>query len=111
MKLKTPAKKPATKKAPAKKAAPAKPKVEKFKINERLFWDLSNRIETLTNRLNSSTYVIELVAQSIEQHQESGALWAAVDMLREIELKMDDLVNDAMQLHRDMNGITFPKFE
>ena len=64
-------------------------------------WELSNEIEKISYRIDSVRSIIELVAASIIDETESSALWGCSEMLEIYADRLDALVNDAMDLHRE----------
>ena len=46
------------------------------------FWEASNDIDSLCNKLECVKHIIELAAESNFEATQSGALWAASDLLQ-----------------------------
>jgi hypothetical protein len=70
-------------------------------MNEELnseFWNQINEIEKQTCRLNSCRSIITLCAERT-LGDDSGALWAAADILDDIETKLDQRIHDLLQVH------------
>jgi hypothetical protein len=73
-------------------------------MNEELmqdFWKQINEIEQLVCKLNSCQSIIAICAERT-LGDESGALWAASDILSETEDKMDDRVHNLCQIYRQL---------
>jgi hypothetical protein len=73
-------------------------------MNEELmqdFWKQINEIEHLVCKLNSCQSIIAICAERT-LGDESGALWAASDILSETEDKMDDKVHNLCQIYRQL---------
>jgi hypothetical protein len=45
--------------------------------------------------------IVELVAEKIRDDAESGALWAAADLLQELSDRLENLSSDIMTINRD----------
>lgn len=65
------------------------------------FWKQINEIEQLVCKLNSCQSIIAICAERT-LGDESGALWAASDILSETEDKMDDRVHNLCQIYRQL---------
>lgn len=73
-------------------------------MNEELmqdFWKQINEIEQLVCKLNSCQSIIAICAERT-LGDESGALWAASDILNETEAKMDDRIHNLCQIYRKL---------
>jgi hypothetical protein len=73
-------------------------------MNEELmqdFWKQINEIEQLVCKLNNCQSIIAICAERT-LGDESGALWAASDILNETEAKMDDRVHNLCQIYRQL---------
>jgi hypothetical protein len=71
-------------------------------MNEELnseFWDQINEIEKQTCRLNSCRSIITLCAEN-GLGDESGAMWAAADILDDIETKLDEKIQNLLQIYK-----------
>lgn len=64
------------------------------------YWDLANRIESVSFRLDSIRAIIELVAENIQDNSYSSPLWGCAEMLEIYSKKLEDLSSDAMELHK-----------
>ena len=73
-------------------------------MNEELikdFWKQINEIEQLVCKLNNCQSIIAICAERT-LGDDSGALWAASDLLKETEDKMDDRVHNLCQIYRQL---------
>ena len=64
------------------------------------YWDLSNKIEAVSYRLDSIKSIIELVAEGIQDNSYSSPLWGCVNMIEIYSKKLEDLSTDAMEFHK-----------
>jgi len=63
-------------------------------------WEVANEIESLACRVSNLKDVIEIVAADI-QDPHSGALWSARDHLEILSAKIEEQVQNLMDIHRD----------
>jgi hypothetical protein len=80
-------------------------------MNEELnseFWNQINEIEKQICRLNSCRSIITLCAERV-LGDESGALWAASEILDDIETKLDEKLQGLLQIHRKLKEPTKKK--
>jgi hypothetical protein len=73
-------------------------------MNEELmqdFWKQINEIEQLVCKLNNCQSIIAICAERT-LGDDSGALWAASDILNETESKMDDKIHELCQIYRKL---------
>lgn len=71
-------------------------------MNEELtkdFWSQVNEIEQLSCKINSCQSIIAICAERA-LGDDSGALWAASDILNDIESKLDDRVHNLLMIYR-----------
>jgi len=76
-------------------------------MNEELlksYWSQVNDIEQLNCKLNNCQSIIVLCAERT-LGEESGALWAAADMLTEIETKLDKSVYELLSIYRKTKSV------
>jgi hypothetical protein len=70
-------------------------------MNEELmkdFWSQVNEIEQLNCKINSCQSIIAICAERA-LGDDSGALWAASDILNDIEAKMDERVHKLCSIY------------
>jgi hypothetical protein len=80
-------------------------------MNEELnseFWNQINEIEKQTCRLNSCRSIITICAERA-LGDDSGAMWAAADILDDIEKKLDERLQGLLQIHRKLKEPTKKK--
>jgi len=65
------------------------------------YWDLANKIESVSFRLDSIKAIIELVAENVQDNSHSSPLWGCAEMLDVYIQKLEDLSVDAMELHKE----------
>ena len=73
-------------------------------MNEELmkdFWSQINEMEQLVCKLNGCQSIIAICAERT-LGDESGALWAASDILKETEDKMDDRIHNLCAIYRQL---------
>jgi hypothetical protein len=73
-------------------------------MNEELakdFWNQVNEIEQLSCKVNSCQSIIAICAERA-LGDDSGALWAASDILNDIESKLDDKVHNLLMIYRQI---------
>jgi len=64
-------------------------------------WEKANEVSEVGYKVHSAAMVVELIATSISDNAESGAAWAAVDMLEGLSDKLDRLAAEIMRLNRE----------
>jgi len=64
------------------------------------YWDLSNKIEAVSFRMDSIKAIIELVAEGVQDNSYSSPLWGCAEMLDVYIQKLEDLSAEAMELNR-----------
>jgi len=64
-------------------------------------WEKANEVSTLGYKVHSASDIVELVAEKISTDAESGALWAAADLLKDLSDRLETLALDIMQLNRE----------
>ena len=63
-------------------------------------WEKANEVSEVGYKVHSAAMVVELIATSIADNAESGAAWAAVDMLENLSDKLDRLASEIMNMNR-----------
>ena len=64
-------------------------------------WEKANKVSELGYKVHSASDIVELVAEKISTDVESGALWAAADLLKELSDKLENLALDIMAINRE----------
>ena len=80
-------------------------------MNEELnleFWNEINEIEQQSCRLNSCRSIITLCAERA-LGDDSGAMWAASDILGDIESKLDERIHKLVLVYRKLKEPPKPK--
>lgn len=75
-------------------------KQQKGEVKMKDIWEVANEIESLACRVSNLKDVIEIVAEDI-QDPHSGALWSARDHLEILADKIEQQVQNLMDIHRD----------
>jgi hypothetical protein len=63
-------------------------------------WEKANEVSTIGYKVHSAAMIVELVADRITDNAESGALWAATDLLQELSDRLELLAGDIMSINR-----------
>jgi len=63
-------------------------------------WDISNEMDVISYKISSVRNVLEIIAERIVDETESGAIWAASEMLEVLEEKLMAIGEKAMDLHK-----------
>jgi len=64
-------------------------------------WEKANEVSKLGYKVHSASDIVELVAEKISSDAESGALWAAADLLKDLSDKIENLALDIMQINKE----------
>jgi len=64
-------------------------------------WEKANKVSEIGYKVHSASMIVELVAEKIRDDAESGALWAAADLLQELSDRLENLSSDIMVTDRD----------
>jgi len=73
-------------------------------------WEIACNIETLSYKIDSVASIVELVAEKTISEPESGALWAASEILRDLGEKVQTESQNLLDLRREIPD-TPPKKE
>ena len=68
-------------------------------------WVKANEISEIGYKIHSASMIIELVAEKISSEPESGALWAAAELLQELSEKLEYKANDIMLIEKALLSI------
>ena len=63
-------------------------------------WEKANEVSEIGYKVHSAAMIIELVAERITDNAESGALWAASELLQELSERLEDKVSDLTSINR-----------
>ena len=64
------------------------------------YWNLSNKIESISYRIESIKSIIELVAENISDNAYSSPLWGCAEMLEIYTKQLEDLSAEAMEFNK-----------
>jgi hypothetical protein len=65
------------------------------------YWELSNKIESISFRIESIKAIIELVAENVQDNSYSSPLWGSADILGIYIKQLEDLSAEAIEMHKD----------
>jgi len=68
-------------------------------------WEKANEVSEVGYKVHSASMIIELVAERITDNAESGALWAAADILQQLSDKLDYLAAQIMSMNRQSEEV------
>ena len=63
-------------------------------------WEKANEISEVSYKIHSAAMIVELVAADISDNAQSGALWAALEILLAHSDKLENLASDIMMINR-----------
>ena len=69
-------------------------------------WEKANKVSEIGYKVHSASMIVELVAEKITHDAESGALWAAADLLQELSDRLEDLAADIMSINKAIEAQT-----
>lgn len=64
-------------------------------------WEKANNISEIGYKIDSIAGIVELVAERLTDNAESGACWAAAEMLREYGEKLEKISEEIMDINRE----------
>ena len=64
-------------------------------------WEKSNKVSEIGYKVHSVAMIVELVAERITDNAESGALWAATEILQEYSERLEYLAAEIMATNRE----------
>ena len=65
-------------------------------------WEKANKVSETGYKVHSAAMIVELVAERITDNAESGALWAATEILQEYSERLEFLAGDIMSINRQL---------
>ena len=68
-------------------------------------WEKANEVSEVGYKVHSASMSVELVAERISDNSESGALWAAAEILQHYSDKLDHLAAEIMSINRQSETI------
>lgn len=63
-------------------------------------WEKANRVSEIGYKIHSASMIVELVAEKVTDNTESGALWAASEILQQYSEELEELAADIMALQK-----------
>jgi len=63
-------------------------------------WEKANRVSEIGYKIHSASMIVELVAEKVTDNAESGALWAAAEILQQYSEELEELAVDIMALQK-----------
>lgn len=63
-------------------------------------WEKANEVSEIGYKVHSAAMIVELVAEKITDNAESGALWAASELLQELSERLEDKTSDLVAINR-----------
>ena len=64
-------------------------------------WEKANKVSEMGYKVNSAANIVELVAESISDDINSGALWAEADLLKDLSDRIENLALDIMAIEHE----------
>jgi hypothetical protein len=64
-------------------------------------WEKANKVSEVGYKIHSAAMIVELVAERITDNAESGALWAATEILQEYSERLEIISSDLMGINRE----------
>jgi hypothetical protein len=68
-------------------------------------WEKANKVSEVGYKVHSAAMIVELVADRITDNAESGALWAASEILTELSERLEFLSGDLMSINRQYEAV------
>jgi hypothetical protein len=68
-------------------------------------WEKANEVSEIGYKIHSAAMIVELVADRITDNAESGALWAATDLLQEYSERLELLAGEIMKINQAQKEI------
>ena len=68
-------------------------------------WEKANEVSEIGYKVHSAAMIVELVADRITDNAESGALWAATDLLQEYSERLELLAGEIVKINQAQKEI------
>lgn len=65
-------------------------------------WEKANEVSEVGYKIHSAAMIVELVAERLSDDAESGALWAAAEILKQYSELLEELSSDLMSINRSL---------
>jgi len=63
-------------------------------------WEKANEVSEVGYKIHSAAMIVELVATNVKDNAESGALWAALEILLAHSDRLEHIAADIMAMNR-----------
>ena len=73
-------------------------------------WEIACNIETLSYKIDGIASIVEIVAEKTINEPESGALWSASEILRDLAERIENEIHMLLEVRREIPD-TPPKKE
>jgi len=67
-------------------------------------WEKANEVGEVGYKIHSAAMIVELVAERITDNAESGALWAASEILQHYSERLESLAGDIMLIEKALEA-------
>jgi len=68
-------------------------------------WEKANEVSEVGYKVHSAAMIVELVAEKVSSDAESGALWAASELLIQLSERLEFLSGDIMSINRQYEAV------
>jgi len=75
--------------------------IELSELSKNYLYEQINKIDEIATKLNSCRSIISICAERLIE-DESGALWAAYDIIKGLESNLDERFNALMQVYQEV---------
>jgi len=67
-------------------------------------WEKANEVSEVGYKIHSAAMIVEIVAERLSDDAESGALWAAAEILKQYSELLEELSSDLMGINRNIEN-------
>jgi hypothetical protein len=67
-------------------------------------WEKANEVSEVGYKIHSAAMIVEIVAERLSDDAESGALWAAAEILKQYSDLLEELSSDLMSINRNIEN-------
>jgi hypothetical protein len=67
-------------------------------------WEKANEVSEVGYKIHSAAMIVEIVAERLSDDAESGALWAAAEILKQYSEQLEELSSDLMGINRNIEN-------
>lgn len=68
-------------------------------------WEKANEVSEVGYKIHSAAMIVELVAANVTDNAESGALWAALEILLAHSDRLEKLASEIMSINRQQEEV------